>query len=101
MKVLHVISRLACHGAARQLALLQRHQMPSDFEARIVVLNGESAGAREWNGAEVQILEGVSRGEQVVVVGAVGLEDNAKVRIVKPGEKDEALAPPDKGGAAK
>ncbi|MBZ5583668.1 MAG: efflux RND transporter periplasmic adaptor subunit [Acidobacteriia bacterium] len=38
---------------------------------------------------KVQILSGVAPGEQVVVVGGVGLEDKAKVRIVKPGEKDE------------
>src|SRR5262245_32438381 len=61
MKVLHVISRLACHGAAQQLALLQRYQKPSGYDARIVVLNGESAGAREWNGAEVDTIEGGCR----------------------------------------
>jgi multidrug efflux pump subunit AcrA (membrane-fusion protein) len=44
-------------------------------------------GVRE--GDKVQILSGVSPGDQVIVVGAVGLEDKAKVRIVKPGEKDE------------
>jgi RND family efflux transporter MFP subunit len=44
-------------------------------------------GVRE--GDKVQILSGVSPGDQVITVGAVGLEDKAKVRIVKPGEKDE------------
>jgi multidrug efflux pump subunit AcrA (membrane-fusion protein) len=44
-------------------------------------------GVRE--GDKVQILSGVSPGDQVISVGAVGLEDKAKVRIVKPGEKDE------------
>lgn len=38
---------------------------------------------------KVQILEGVSPGEQVVVEGGVGLEDGAKVKIAKPGEKSE------------
>jgi RND family efflux transporter MFP subunit len=36
-----------------------------------------------------QILEGVSPGEQVVVVGGVGLEDGAKVKVEKPAEKSE------------
>jgi HlyD family secretion protein len=37
----------------------------------------------------VQIMEGVSPGEQVVVVGGVGLEDGSKVKIEKPAEKSE------------
>jgi len=41
------------------------------------------------DGDNVQILEGVSAGEQVVVVGGVGLEDGAKVRIEKPAEKSK------------
>jgi HlyD family secretion protein len=46
-------------------------------------------GAREPD--KVQILSGVKPGEQVITVGALGLEDKAKVRIEKPGEKpDEA-----------
>jgi len=45
-------------------------------------------GARD--GDKVQILSGVSPGEQVVTAGGVGLDDNSKVRIVKPGAKDEA-----------
>jgi HlyD family secretion protein len=44
-------------------------------------------GVRE--GDKVQILSGVSPGEQVVVVGGVGIDDKAKVRLVKPGEKDD------------
>ena len=47
-----------------------------------------ATGARD--GDKVQILSGVSSGEQVVVAGGVGLDDNAKVRIVKPGARDEA-----------
>jgi multidrug efflux pump subunit AcrA (membrane-fusion protein) len=39
------------------------------------------------DGDEQQILEGVAPGEQVVVVGGVGLEDGAKVKIEKPSEK--------------
>ena len=41
------------------------------------------------DGGNVQILEGVSPGEQVVVVGGVGLEDGTKVKIEKPAEKSE------------
>jgi len=44
-------------------------------------------GVRE--GDKVQILSGVSPGDQVITVGALGLEDKAKVRVVQPGEKDE------------
>jgi multidrug efflux pump subunit AcrA (membrane-fusion protein) len=35
----------------------------------------------------VQIVAGVSPGDRVVTVGGLGLEDKAKVRILKPGEK--------------
>jgi multidrug efflux pump subunit AcrA (membrane-fusion protein) len=37
----------------------------------------------------VQILSGAAPGEQVVVVGGVGVQDKGKVRIVKPGEKEQ------------
>ena len=36
---------------------------------------------------KVQILSGASVGDQVVVSGGVGLQDGAKVRVLKPGEK--------------
>jgi multidrug efflux pump subunit AcrA (membrane-fusion protein) len=42
-------------------------------------------GAREP--AMVQVTSGVEPGERVVTVGGVGLEDKAKVRVKKPGEK--------------
>jgi multidrug efflux pump subunit AcrA (membrane-fusion protein) len=35
----------------------------------------------------VQVLSGVEPGERVITVGGVGLEDKAKVRVMKPGEK--------------
>jgi HlyD family secretion protein len=44
-------------------------------------------GVREPD--KVQIVSGVKAGEQVVISGGVGLEDKAKVRIEKPGEKPE------------
>jgi RND family efflux transporter MFP subunit len=44
-------------------------------------------GVRELE--KLQVLKGLQPGEKVVVVGGVGLEDGAKVRIQKPGEKDE------------
>jgi HlyD family secretion protein len=44
-------------------------------------------GVREPD--KVQIVSGVKAGEQVVTAGGVGLEDKAKVRIEKPGEKPE------------
>jgi len=53
-------------------------------------------GVRE--GDKTQILSGVSPGDQVVTVGGVGVDDKSKVRVVKPGEKDEDEKP-DTGGA--
>ena len=35
----------------------------------------------------VQVVSGVAPGERVVTVGGLGLEDKAKVRVLKPGEK--------------
>ena len=45
-------------------------------------------GVRE--SVKVQILSGVKPGEQVIIVGGVGLEDGAKVRVEKPGQKPAA-----------
>ena len=55
-------------------------------------------GVREPD--KVQIVSGVSPGDQIVVVGGVGLDDNAKVRIVKPGEEDEDEKPAEPAPAA-
>ncbi len=55
-------------------------------------------GVREPD--KVQILSGVSPGDQIVVVGGVGLDDNAKVRIVKPGAADEDEQPAEPAPAA-
>ena len=48
-------------------------------------------GAREPD--KIQALKGLQPGDKVVVVGGVGLQDGAKVRIKKPGEKDEEEKP--------
>jgi multidrug efflux pump subunit AcrA (membrane-fusion protein) len=37
----------------------------------------------------VQVLKGLQPGEQVIVVGGLGLEDKAKVRVEKAEEKTE------------
>jgi len=55
-------------------------------------------GVREPD--KVQILSGVAPGEQLVVVGGIGLEDKAKVRVVKPGEAPEK-SDEEKGGKEK
>jgi RND family efflux transporter MFP subunit len=52
-------------------------------------------GVRE--GDKVQLLSGVSPGDQIVTVGGVGVDDNSKVRVVQPGAKDEDEKP-DTGG---
>jgi HlyD family secretion protein len=46
-------------------------------------------------------IEGVHPGERVVTVGGLGLEDGAKVRVVKPGENAAADASADKKPADK
>jgi RND family efflux transporter MFP subunit len=61
--------------------------------ANTVHLKPVEVGVKE--GDKAQILAGVSPGDQIVVVGGVGLEDKAKVRIVKPGEADEEKADED------
>ena len=48
-------------------------------------------GVREPD--KVQIVSGASPGDMVVTVGGVGVDDNSKVRIVQPGEKDEEPEP--------
>jgi len=46
---------------------------------------------------KVQIRTGVSPGEQVIIVGGLGLEDKAKVTIQKPGEEPGAEKADEKG----
>ncbi len=46
---------------------------------------------------KVQILSGASPGEQVIIVGGVGLEDKAKVRVQKPEEKPSGEKADEKG----
>jgi HlyD family secretion protein len=55
-------------------------------------------GVREGN--QVQILSGVSPGEEVVVVGGLGLDDKAKVKVVttaveESSDEDQDNAPPE------
>ncbi len=53
-------------------------------------------GARE--GGMVQIVKGVAPGAQVITVGAIGLENDAKVRIAKPGEESTSQTGADRSG---
>jgi multidrug efflux pump subunit AcrA (membrane-fusion protein) len=60
-------------------------------------------GVREGN--QVQILAGVSPGEEVVVVGGLGLDDKAKVKVVttaveESDDEDQDNAPPEPKSAA-
>jgi multidrug efflux pump subunit AcrA (membrane-fusion protein) len=65
----------------------------SDGGTSVIVAGSDSVahekkvqvGIREPD--KVQILSGVSAGDQVVIVGGVGLQDGTKVRVEKPGEK--------------
>jgi HlyD family secretion protein len=67
--------------------------LPSDEGGTIVITVDDKSvahhktvtiGIREPD--KVQVLDGVQPGERVVTVGGLGLDDMAKVRIVKPGE---------------
>ncbi len=42
------------------------------------------------SGDNVQILSGVNPGDQVIVQGALGLDDKAKIQIAKPGAADDS-----------
>jgi multidrug efflux pump subunit AcrA (membrane-fusion protein) len=68
--------------------------LPSDDGGTIVVTVDDKdvahqkkvdVGARE--GDLVQISAGLDAGERVVTVGGLGIDDKAKVRVLKPGEK--------------
>lgn len=55
-------------------------------------------------GTQVQILNGVSPGEEVVVVGGLGLDDKAKVKVITTAveeSSDEDSNPPEEPSAAK
>ncbi len=56
-------------------------------------------GARE--GGMVQIVKGVAPGARVITVGAIGLEDDAKVRLVKPDEESTSQTGADRSGEEK
>jgi RND family efflux transporter MFP subunit len=60
-------------------------------------------GVREGN--QVQILSGLTPGEEVVVVGGLGLDDKAKVKVVttaveESADEDQDNAPPEPGAKA-
>ena len=48
------------------------------------------------DGDKVQVLKGLDPGKKIVTVGGVGLQDGTKVRIQKPGEKEEPEEKSDK-----
>lgn len=50
-------------------------------------------GVRE--GEKVQVLNGARPGEEVVIVGGLGLDDKAKVKVVTPGAPEEPEEEPD------
>jgi HlyD family secretion protein len=68
--------------------------LPSPEGGSMVLVAGADSLAHERQieigiraAGTVQILKGLEPGEQVIVVGGLGLEDKAKVRIEKPEEK--------------
>lgn len=70
--------------------------LPSPGGTNIALVVGADSLAHEHEietgireSGKVQILKGLEPGEQVIVVGGLGLEDKAKVRVEKPGEKSD------------
>ncbi len=68
--------------------------LPSDPDTSTVMVVGTDSLAHERKieigireADKVQVLKGLEPGEQVIVVGGLGLEDKAKVRIEKAGAK--------------
>ncbi|MBZ5497989.1 MAG: efflux RND transporter periplasmic adaptor subunit [Acidobacteriia bacterium] len=68
--------------------------LPSQEGENIVLVVGSDSLAHEKKietgirqTDKVQVLMGLDPGEQVIVVGGLGLEDKTKVRVEKPGEK--------------
>jgi HlyD family secretion protein len=51
------------------------------------------------DGEDIQIVSGVKAGEQVITVGAYGLDDGTKVKVTAADEKKEASATNDKSGS--
>jgi HlyD family secretion protein len=70
--------------------------LPAREGAEIVMVVGPDSLAHERpietdirEGDKVQVLKGLNEGERVIVVGGLGLEDKAKVKVEKPGEKTD------------
>jgi HlyD family secretion protein len=77
--------------------------LPSQEGGSVVVVVGADSVAHQRkvevgirNAEAAQLLSGAQPGEQVVVSGGVGLEDGAKVKIEKSGEKPEGKEGGDK-----
>ncbi len=70
--------------------------LSSDEGGEKVMIAGSDGVAHERKvepgvraGDDVQILSGVKDGEQVITEGALGLDDNAKIEIAKPGSEEK------------
>jgi HlyD family secretion protein len=70
--------------------------LPAKEGAEIVMVVGIDSLAHERTietdireGDKVQVLKGLNEGERVIVVGGLGLEDKAKVKVEKPEEKSD------------
>jgi multidrug efflux pump subunit AcrA (membrane-fusion protein) len=68
--------------------------LPSDEGGEKIMVAGSDGLAHEHkvkigirSGDDVQILSGVKEGEQVITEGGLGLDDQAKVQVAKPGEE--------------
>jgi HlyD family secretion protein len=83
--------------------------LPGPEGGNIVLIVGADSVAHQKkveigvrDGDKTQVLSGVAPGEQVVTVGGVGVDDSAKVRIVKAGDQDaEDKGSDEKGGGEK
>lgn len=77
--------------------------LPSDEGGTVVMVAGADSVAHQHKvrtgvrtPEKVQVVEGVSAGDRVVIAGGVGLQDGAKIRVAKPGEDEEKKPSPGK-----
>jgi multidrug efflux pump subunit AcrA (membrane-fusion protein) len=70
----------------------------------VMIVQSSTAKKREVetgirDGEDIQITNGVKAGEQVITVGAYGLDDGTKVKVVAAGEKKDEPAASEKPGS--
>lgn len=78
--------------------------LDSNLQSSVFVVNGDTAERREVtlgysNGSRIEVLAGITAGDEVVMVGAGGLKDQAKVNVIRNGEALAKIKADGDGGA--